>query len=161
VTGADFSRAAEAFRHAVTIDPNYADAWAALGAACSRVPNSGDVHPEGAFTEAKRAAMRALELTPDHAEALSALGTVAFRYEWDYRRAEQLLRRAVTLQPSADSQFLLAHVLSNVGRHDEALVEVRRARQLDPNLPIARSSKASFSSWRVDMTRRSRTSMSW
>jgi tetratricopeptide (TPR) repeat protein len=88
--------------------------------------------------------MRALELTPDHAEALWTLGMVAFRYEWDYRRAEQLLRRAITLQPSADSQSLLAHVLSNVGRHDEALVEVRRARQLDPNLPIARSLEGQF-----------------
>ena len=33
VTGADFARATESFRRAVTLDPDYADAWAALGAA--------------------------------------------------------------------------------------------------------------------------------
>ena len=145
VTGADFYRAAESFRHAVTLDPNYADAWAALGAAYRRLPIAADYDPEGAFTEAKRAATRALELAPDHAEALSVLGTIAFWYEWDYRRAEELLRRALTLQPgSVDSQYLLAHVLSNVGRHDEALVEVRRARALDPAAPFLRSIEGQF-----------------
>ena len=78
-------------------------------------------------------------------EALSVLGTVAFWYEWDYPRAEELLRRAVTRQPSsAESHVYLAHLLSNLGRHDEALVEIRRARELDPNLPIARSLEGQF-----------------
>jgi len=145
VTGAALTRAAESFRRAVTLDPGYADAWAALGAVCRRLPMVGDVPSQGAFTEAKSAATRALELAPDHAEALSVLGAVAFWYEWDYPRAEELMRRAVTRQPSsAESHVLLAHLLSNLGRHDEALVEIHRARDLDPNLPIARSLEGQF-----------------
>ena len=145
VTGADFVRATEAFHHAVTLDPDYADAWGSLGAAYRRLPLVGEVEPKAAFTEAERAAKRALELAPDHPEALSVLGTVAFWYEWDYPRAEELLRRAVTRQPSsAESQVYLAHLLSNVGRHDEALGEIRHARSLDPNLPIARSLEGQF-----------------
>ena len=145
VTGAAFSRAAESFRRAVTLDPGYADAWAALGAVYRRLPMAGDVDPQSAFTEAKRAATRALELAPEHAEALSVLGTVAFGYEWDYPRAEELMRGAVARQPSsAESHVHLAHLLSNLGRHDEALVEIRRARDLDPNLPIARSLEGQF-----------------
>ena len=74
-----------------------------------------------------------LELQPEHAEATSVLGTVAFWYEWDYPRAEALLRRSLELQPSsADSQVFLAHLLSNIGRFDEALDEIRRAQALDP-----------------------------
>ncbi len=145
VTGADFARATESFRRAVTLDPEYADAWASLGAAYRRLPLAGEIEPTGAFTEAARAATRALELAPDHPEALSVLGTVAFWYEWDYPRAEAFLRRAVTRQPSsAESQVYLAHLLSNLGRHDEALVEIRHARSLDPNLPIARSLEGQF-----------------
>ena len=145
VTGADFARATESFRRAVTLDPDYADAWASLGAAYRRLPLAGEIEPSGAFTEAERAARRALELAPDHPEALSVLGTVAFWYRWDYPRAEEFLRRAVTRQPSsAESQVYLAHLLSNLGRHDEALVEIRHARSLDPNLPIARSLEGQF-----------------
>ena len=144
VTGADFSRAADAFRHAVMLDPSYADGWAALGAALRRLPIAGEVHPEGPFTEAKRAALRALELAPDHAEAVAVLGTVAFWYEWDYPRAEELLRLAITRQPSADSHYQLAHLLSYLGRHDEALVEVRRARELDPEALFPRAIEGSF-----------------
>ncbi len=145
VTGADLSRAADAFREAVTHDPNFADAWAALGAACRRLPLVAGVHPKAPFSEAVQAANRALELAPDHPEALSVLGYVAFWYEWDYPRAEELLRRAVTRQrSSADAHMYLAHLLSHLGRHDEALVEIRRARELDPALLIARSLEGQF-----------------
>ncbi len=145
VTGADFVRAIESFRHAVTVDPNYADAWAALGAAARRLPIVGDAEPGKTFTLAEEAATRALELVPDHAEAQSVLGTVAFWYEWDYRKAEDLLRRAIARQPgSVDSHFLLAHLLSHLGRHDEALIMVRRARDLDPEAPLPRSLEGQF-----------------
>jgi tetratricopeptide (TPR) repeat protein len=145
VTGADFARAAESLRRAAAIDPAYADAWAALGAVLRRLPLTGEVEPKAAFTEAGRAATRALDLVPEHPEALSVLGTVAFWYEWDYLRAEEFLRRAATRQPSAaESHVYLAHLLSNLGRHDEALVEIAQARSLDPNLPIARSLEGQF-----------------
>ncbi len=145
VTGADFVHAIESFRHAVTIDPNYADAWAALGAAARRLPIVGDAEPGKTFTLAKEAATRALALVPDHAEAQSVLGTVAFWYEWDYPKAEELLRRAIARQPgSVDSHYLLGHLLSNLGRHDEALIMVRRARDLDPEAPLPRSIEGQF-----------------
>ena len=73
------------------------------------------------------------------------LGTVAFFYEWDYPRAEALLRRAIARQPSAaETHQYLAHLLSNLGRHDEALAEIGQARSLDPNLLIARSLEGQF-----------------
>lgn len=145
ITGADLARAAESFRRAVALDPEYADAWAALGAVYRRLPLPGEVDPREAFTEAERAARRALDLSPDHAEALSVLGTVAFFFEWDYPRAEALLRRAIARQPSAaESHLYLAHLLSNLGRHEAALAEIGQARSLDPNLLIARSLEGQF-----------------
>ena len=73
------------------------------------------------------------------------LGAVAFWHEWDYARAERLLRGALELQPSSvNSQLTLAHLLSNVGRHGEALTEIRRARALDPTWAVARSLEGQF-----------------
>ena len=140
----DLMQAAAFFEQALKLDPNYADAWAGLGSAYKRLPivtgGSSD-----AFAKARDAANRALELQPQHAEATSVLGTVAFWYEWDYERAEALLRRALELQPSsADSQVFLAHLLSNIGRFDEALNEIRRAQALDPGWPVPRSLEGQF-----------------
>ena len=143
-TPKDLMQAAAFFDEALKLDPNYADAWAGLGSAYKRLPivtgRSSD-----AFAKARDAAKRALELRPEHAEATSVLGTVAFWYEWDYPRAEALLRRALELQPSsADSQVFLAHLLSNIGRFDEALDEIRRAQALDPGWPVPRSLEGQF-----------------
>ena len=143
-TPKDLMQAAAFFDEALKLDPNYADAWAGLGSAYKRLPivtgGSSD-----SFAKARAAAKRALELQPDHAEATSVLGTVAFWYEWDYPRAEALLRRALELQPSsADSQVFLAHLLSNIGRFDEALDEIRRAQALDPGWPVPRSLEGQF-----------------
>jgi TolB-like protein/tetratricopeptide (TPR) repeat protein len=143
-TPADLESAAHAFKEAVALDAGYADAWAGLASAYKRMPVVVG-HSADAFASAREAAARALELEPDHAEAQSVLGTVAFWYEWDYPRAERLLRHALTLQPSsADSQVFLAHLFSSTGRHDEALEEIRRARALDPAWPVPRALEGQF-----------------
>ncbi|HVE66073.1 MAG TPA: tetratricopeptide repeat protein, partial [Thermoanaerobaculia bacterium] len=43
-----------------------------------------------------------------------------------------------------DSQLFLAHLLANLGRFDEALQEIRRARALDPAWPLARAHEGHF-----------------
>jgi tetratricopeptide (TPR) repeat protein/TolB-like protein len=144
-TAADLTRAKEFFEEALKIDPGYADAWAALGSAYKRMPIAAGVNPNEAFPKAKEAANRALQLDAAHAEAQSVLGTVAFWYDWDYPRAERLLRRALELQPSsADSALFLAHLYANLGRFDDALEEIRRARALDPGWPLARAHEGHF-----------------
>jgi serine/threonine-protein kinase len=143
-TRAELTRAAHHFREAVRLDERYADAWAGLASAWRRMPLF-DVSPAEGFGETKRAAVRALALDSSNAEAQSALGTVAFWYDWDFPRAEAQLRRALDLQPSStDAAVSLAHMLSNLGRHDEALVEIRRARALDPAWPVPRSLEGQF-----------------
>ncbi len=139
-TRVSLTRAAAFFEEAVRLDPEYADAWAGAASAYKRMPVVADGAPAEWFGKARTAATRALEIDPEHPEAHSVLGTVAFWYDWDYPRAEQLLRQAIALQPSSpDAQLFLAHLLSNIGRFDEALVEIRRARALDPAWPVSRS----------------------
>ncbi len=131
-TPANLKRAAELFQQAVVLDPQFADAWAALGAAYKRMNAVSEVPPHEAFPKAKEAAERALAIEPEHAEAHSVLGTVALWYEWNTDEAERRLRHALMLQPSnADAQIFLATVHSHLGRHEDALQEIRRARTLD------------------------------
>ena len=124
-------KAAAYFQQALDIDPNYADAWAGLASAYKRMPITGAADPHIAFGESLKAAKRALELDRSNAEAISVQGTVAFWYEWEYQKAERLLKEALELDPNhADSHLFLGHVYSNTDRPSEALFHIRRAREL-------------------------------
>ena len=83
--------------------------------------------------QAKAAALRALEIDDSLAEAHTALGYYFSVYEFDRNQSEKEFRRAIELNPnSGDAHESYAHLLSNVGRHEEALAEIKRARELDP-----------------------------
>ncbi|HEV8370565.1 MAG TPA: tetratricopeptide repeat protein [Pyrinomonadaceae bacterium] len=61
------------------------------------------------------------------------MGLISFWYEWDWQAAEKHYQRALDLDPkSADAHFAYAHLLSNSGRHERALAEIKLARELDP-----------------------------
>ncbi len=67
------------------------------------------------------------------AEAHPWLGTVLLNYEWDRSGAERELRRAMELNPNdADAYQVYASHLSELGRLDEAMAAMKRARELDP-----------------------------
>ena len=141
---ADLRTAADLFGEAVKLDTQYADAWAGLGSAYKRMPVVAGMSAD-TLVKARDAANKALTVDPNHPEAFSVLGTVAFWYDWDYALSEQRLRHALALQPSsADAQVFLAHLLSNVGRSDEAITEIRRARALDPGWMVPRALEGQF-----------------
>jgi tetratricopeptide (TPR) repeat protein len=85
------------------------------------------------MARAREAAAQALRLDPSDTEVQTALGFVRFRIDWDWRGAEEALDRACELSPGhAPAHHRLALLLTALGRHDEALVEIRRAHELDP-----------------------------
>ena len=83
--------------------------------------------------KSKAAAARALALDPDLAEAHSAVGTLAFMFEWDWEHAEASLKRAIALDPAFTWAYhMYANLLTQEGRFDEAIEQMRRAQRLDP-----------------------------
>jgi tetratricopeptide (TPR) repeat protein len=87
--------------------------------------------------EARNAARRAVRADELLAEAHAALGWQEFWFGWNWPAAEASLRRAIALDPNyANARRSLGHVLSNAGRHSEALAEMARARELDPFSPL-------------------------
>ena len=76
---------------------------------------------------------RALELDQTLGEAHASLGFYKFLYNWDWSGAENEFQQAIDLNPNyAEAHHWYAIYLANLGRHDEALREALRARELDP-----------------------------
>ena len=121
------------FEQAISADPNYAMAYVELSNAHRAMVLTNDVPPTDAMPKARDYALRAAELDPTLAEAQNVLAFVAFWYEFDPQKAERFHLRALELDPaSPQSHFGYAHLLSNIGRHQEALTEIKRALELDP-----------------------------
>lgn len=136
---ADFQKSIGHYERAIAADPGYALAWAGLADTyCTMgavfLARPGDVYPR-----AKEAARKAIDLDPRLAPAHAALAEVQVRYEWDWEEAERGFRRALALDPEyADARYRYANLLRDLGRFDEAIVEVRRAQGADPySLPIS------------------------
>jgi TolB-like protein/DNA-binding winged helix-turn-helix (wHTH) protein/Tfp pilus assembly protein PilF len=122
-----------AFQQAIALDPTYAPAYAGLADSYSLLANYGVLSPTEAFPQAEAAANKALELDPTLAEAHVALAYVEHHYNWHWAAAEQEYKTAIVLSPSYPTAHLrYAEYLSSVGRHDEAITEMRRAEGLDP-----------------------------
>jgi TolB-like protein/DNA-binding winged helix-turn-helix (wHTH) protein/Flp pilus assembly protein TadD len=132
-TPAAVARALEYYQRAVTIDPNYALAWSGIADALTSRPINSDFPPLEVRGPALEAAKQAVRADPDLAEAQTALGRVYFWLEWDWSAAEAAFRRAIVLDESyPQAHLMLGHVLSQTLRHNDAVAELRRARELDP-----------------------------
>jgi adenylate cyclase len=126
-------KAAEYFQRAIDDDAQYARAYAGLADAYALLANYQGLLPSEAYPRARTAATRALELDPDLAEAHASFALVKHHYDWDWKGAEAEYKRAIELQPNyAPAHHRYAWFLSDVGRHDEAVREIRRAQELDP-----------------------------
>jgi len=141
----DMQKAVEHFQRATERDPGYALAYSGLADALIVLPITGDVAAHEAFPAAKTAIAQALRLDPDSAEAHTSDATSKFWFDWDFKGAETAARLAIKLNENyLLAHLYLAHVLSNVGRHDEALAAVQQALVLDPLSLITGAMRGQF-----------------
>jgi len=121
------------FNEAVEKDPSYALAYVGLADSYSLLSDYGGLPPKEAYPQAEKAAMQALALDERLAEAHAALGLIKTSYEWDWPGAEQEYRRAIELNPNYETAHQwYAEYLSGLGRHQEAITEIRRAKEINP-----------------------------
>lgn len=130
-TKSDIEESIRYFQQAIDRDPSYALAYVGLADAY-RAP-SAENRPSDVAPKARAAAQKAIEIDDTLADAHAILGFIDFWYGWNWAESEKECKRAIELDPNdADAHLFYAHLLSNLGRHDEALSEARRARELDP-----------------------------
>jgi serine/threonine-protein kinase len=90
------------------------------------------------FELASRALERALDADGDLAEAHATLAYARMVLNRDYTGAEKAFRRAQALKPGlVEAHTDYGWYLAAVGRLDEALIEMRHAKQQDPLSPFA------------------------
>ena len=127
----DIKKAIEFFNTAIEKDPKFALAHAGLADSYMMLGNA--VHPRDVFPRAHAAAQKAIELDSAAAEPYATLGYVALHYDWNWAQSESSFRAALSLNPNyPTAHSMYARYLSVMGRSDEALVEMRRALELDP-----------------------------
>lgn len=132
-TREDTARAIEYYRQALEIDPQYALAWTGIARAHSDQATSSWLPIAEGFRMAREAAQRALEVDPNLAEAHAAIGDIRMFHDWDWKGAQQALKRALELAPGDARIFRSAGLLARfVGRLDESLAHGRHAVSLDP-----------------------------
>jgi serine/threonine protein kinase/Tfp pilus assembly protein PilF len=118
------------FEEAIKIDPNYAPAYTGLA---DYYWLTNELSPQVAMPKAKAYAERALALNANLADAHATLASIKFYGDWDWVAADKEFSRAIELGPS-DAEFHRSYsdFLSEMGRHDQAMQEVRTAQDLDP-----------------------------
>lgn len=134
-------KALESFQRAADVDPNFAQALAALAYTYVWMTAAWLALPaHETMPKASAAARRALELDPNLPEAHVALALVATFYDWDPRAADRAFRQALRLNPNyADAHgWCTAPLIWLETRFDEALDHARRAVELNPVDPWAR-----------------------
>jgi tetratricopeptide (TPR) repeat protein len=125
------------YQDAIAIDPLYARAWAGVADSWAALGQTKAVAPQEALPQAMAATLRALELDPELAEAHASLGFLRRFFEWDWEGSESAFRRALALSPGyATAHRWYGHLLSGLGRHDQAISELDQALELDPLSPI-------------------------
>jgi DNA-binding winged helix-turn-helix (wHTH) protein/TolB-like protein/Tfp pilus assembly protein PilF len=125
------------FQKAITIDQNYALAYAGLSQAYLLLPITSDAPSREILPAAKEAVTKALEIDERLVEAHVSLAGIKYWIEWDWQGSEKECRRAIELNPNhPGAHFRYAHLLSTVGRHPEAIAEARRALEIDPVSPL-------------------------
>lgn len=141
-----FKKGIEYFNQAIALDSNYALAYSGLADCYSLLNPNALPTSNGIYFTAKAAAAKAREIDDQLAEAHTSLAHITWLYEWDWATAEKSFKRAIELNPNyATAHQWYAVYLSAMGRHEEALPEVKRALELDPlSLPIIRDVSRCF-----------------
>ena len=123
----------EYFQQAIEVVPSYALAYSAMADSYNMLGLWNVLPHTEVAPKAKAAATRALEIDDQLAEAHAALGWSTFAFNWDWVGAQKKLKRAIELNPSYESAHRwLCNCLQQQGRLEEASVEIKVAKDLDP-----------------------------
>ena len=132
------------FQEAINLDPNYALAYAGISDAYRSLALGSEINPTENLPKAKAAANKAIEIDETLSAGYASLGSTNL-WLWNWNAAESNFKRAFELNPNdVNAHLFYAHLLSNIGRHAEALNEIRQAREIDPLFPIAGALEGQF-----------------
>ena len=129
----DLKKAVDHYHEALELDPNYAEALAKSAEASHRLAGYARENREEWGQRAEEEALRSIELDDRNAFAHLAWALIQWRRHGDMDSVEASYRRALALGPRiAETHRSYGGFLCGRGRLDEALIELRKAHELDP-----------------------------
>jgi TolB-like protein/Tfp pilus assembly protein PilF len=132
-TEKDYGRAIDYYRQAITVEPDFALAYAGLADTHAMRDFYGLLPSWEMIPKAKAAVMKALELDDQLGEAHAALAFLHILYQYDWESAEEEFKLAIKFNPRyALAHQRYAHYLLARGRFGQALVESSLALELEP-----------------------------
>ena len=139
-TAESLTKALDYFEQAAEKDPNYALAYVGIADTCGLFPVYGAGAPQESLPKAKAAAEKALALDDSLAEAHASMGLVHYCYFNGTESAKEF-QRAIQLNPNYATAYHWYGRLTLVmlGQLDRAMVEAKRAYELDPVSSIIHS----------------------
>jgi TolB-like protein/Flp pilus assembly protein TadD len=123
------------FNEALAIDPEFAPGYAGLADCYAQMGSVrvGILKPFEAMTQARTYLKRAMDLDDTLAEAHCTSGLIKSWYEFDWAGAEREFQEALRLDPGQVTALLWQSLyLSAMGRHQEAIASMQRARESEP-----------------------------
>ncbi len=126
-------KAADYFQAVIEKDPNYPPGYIKLANCYQMLSEMGAILPKVTRPKTKPLIAKALELDPQFALAHAGLGWELFDYDFDFAAAGAEFQRSVELNPNgAEGHLGLSGYYAAMGRMQESVQEVQRARELDP-----------------------------
>jgi adenylate cyclase len=125
--------AVAAYRHAIELDPGYANAYASLADALDQLARNNFADLDQVVSQAEDAANKAIELAPELADGYQVLANITFAYRLDKEAAQKAIDKAMELDPgNVGVQIEYSHICMNTGDIESALKAARTAQELDP-----------------------------
>ena len=130
------------FQQAVSIDPDFAQAWGTMADAEALLPSYGLADLSTAQVRAMSFAQHALALDERTASAYGTLGILYLRH-WHWKQANVALQHSLALAPSdAEAIDQYAQYLFACGQFTRAEAQFERAQKLDPLSAIVATMRA-------------------
>jgi eukaryotic-like serine/threonine-protein kinase len=128
-----FAKGIEHFQQAIEKDPSYALAYSGLADSYVLLGWNSYLPARDAFPRAKAAAMKALLFDENLAEAHTSLAAPLWLHDWHWLDAQTAFKRSLQLGPAyPTASHWYAEYLMTMGRHDEAITEIKHSQELDP-----------------------------
>jgi len=143
ITPDDAKKAIECFEKAITLEPDYAHAYAMAAAGYAFLGATGQMQPNEAFEIVHKYSDKALQLDSSLAVGYAAKGSAYLFYDWNWKQAYDSLQKAIKLNPATTGAHqMLSFYYMITGRRKEAVDIMEKAFQADPLSPIVNKSLA-------------------
>ena len=125
-------KAIEYQEQAIKLDPDFSRAYVELSINYGNLVDIRAISPADGLPKARAAAEKALALDDSLADAYYNIARIR-KYDFEWTKAETAFKRSIELNPNlAAAHTIYAEFLSQLGRFEEALREIRLSQELDP-----------------------------